>query len=230
MESCIIRDSEQDMQGNVSHVCTVKASLDGTIHWLFLDIIEPNQKTALELGELLKRKRVSEYEKMAMGMIAALDIDAPVTFRKVTMDQHLKWLCDVISQSSYRLPLLGHSLDRDIDFMFASSDKFFKGHPLKCPGDQRASWQRIIKVCTQRLLTNCHLTFRKANPDAKWGSATMETLTMSLLGREQKHNAVSDVLDLLEILKIAKALDHFKLPKENFLIIKPCNQVETSAA
>ena len=149
--------------------------------------------------------------------------------RFLTMDEHLKWLCRIISQSGYRLPLLGHSLDRDIQFMFDSTEGFFNGHPLLFPGDQRTSWQRINKVCTQRLITSCcPLTFRAANPDVSRGSATLDHLTRALLGREQKHNAVNDVIDLVDLLRVAHTLDDFSMPRENFIIMRPNNAVPPS--
>ena len=210
MNSFLVRDSEQDMQGQISHVCTAKASLDGTILWVFLDIIDTEPSDASK-------------KKYAMALLAALELPN-VTIRKITMDEHIRWLCETVSKSSYKLPLLAHSMDRDIDFMYKSSS-FFNGDPLKVPGNQRTSWQKITKICTQRLLTSCPITFRAANPEGKWGSATLDTFVTKLLGRAQQHNAVSDVVDLVEVLKIAWALDQFKLPKENFLIVKPCNSL-----
>ena len=205
----LVRDSEQDMQGRISHIATAKVT-DGQIQWLFLDIV-----------------READITKIGQAVIDALDLPN-VTIRKLTMDEHLKWLCETVSKSSYKWPLLGHALDRDIEFMFKSASDFFNGDPLKFPGCQRTSWQRIVKVCTQRLLTNCPVTFRMANPTGNWGSATLETFVDKLLGRAQKHNAVADVVDLVEVLKIAQSLDHFRLPKENFLIVKPCNTLKAS--
>lgn len=229
METFIVRDSEQDMHGQISHICTAKASLDGTIHWVYLDIIETNFPTALELGPELQRRRLGEYERLGMALVAGLGVQ--MTVRHVTIQEHLKWLCRVISQSGYRLPLLGHSLDRDIDFMFATdlggTDKFFDGHPLKFPGSQRTSWQRIVKVCTQRLLTSCPLTFAMANPGVQQGTATLNHFTRALLGRDQQHNAVQDVIDLVEVLRVAHTVDRFRIPRENCLIIRPDNRVGT---
>lgn len=224
MMAYIVRDSEQDIKGNVSHVCTAKAHLDGTINWLVLDIIQTGFSTALELGTDLQRRRLSEYEKLGMALIATKGIPN-VEIRFITMDAHLKWLCEVISKSSYRLPLLGHSLDRDIQFMYDSSKTFFSRHPLLFPGEQRTSWQKINKVCTQRLITACcPNTHRLANPTGS-PRATLDQYVRQLLGREQQHNAVSDALDLIEVLKIANVHDHVRLPRENFMITVPSNKV-----
>lgn len=235
METFIVRDSEQDLQGNISHICTAKASLDGTIHWMVLHIIQDTFQTALEIGDAnLKRRKVSDLERIAMGVLDGLDVGLEI--RRCTIQEHLKWLSSEISKSSYKLPLLGHALDRDIEFMYAtdlasrSESKFFDGHPLRFPGNQRKSWQKINKVCTQRLLTSCcPITFELVNPGAKFGTVTLSHLTYALLHRVQKHNAVSDVLDLIAVLSKAHSLDQFKLPKENFLIIKPDNSVKIQA-
>lgn len=225
MESFIVRDSEQNMQGQISHVCTAKASLNGDIHWLFLDVIQTKFPTALELGDELRRRKVSEYERLGMALVATNGIEN-VQIRFLTMDEHLKWLCEVISKSSYKLPLLGHSLDRDIQFMFDSSERFFNGHPLLFPGEQRTSWQRINKVCTQRLITSCcPNTHRLANQSGPLRS-TLDQYVTKLLGREQMHNAVDDVIDLVAILKLAHVHDQFRLPRENFIIMTPSNRVQ----
>lgn len=233
MESFIVRDSEQDLDGNISHVCTAKASLDGRIEWLFLHIIKTEFPTALQLGSELQRRKVSDYEKIGMATIAAsqlAQLGTEVTIEVLTMDQHLSWLCRKIAQSGYRYPLLSHSMDCDIKFMFKSSDRFFNGDPLLYPGDQRMSWQRVHKVCTQRLITGmCPITFSVVNQGLNWGTATLSHLVEKLLHRVQRHNAVDDVIDLVAVLQKAHALDNFTLPNENHMITKPNNRVETSA-
>jgi len=218
MATFLVRDSEQNMQGQISHICTAKASLDGTIHWIVVHII--------------KMETPFDVPKIGMATIKAAHLKKlgfDVEVEEVTMDEHLKWLCRVISQSGYRLPLLGHSLDRDIEFMFKSADEFFDGNPMLFPGYQRKSWQRIIKVCTQRLIVQCcPNTHRIANPAGNPRS-TLDHYIRHFLDRDQKHNAVDDVLDLVEILKIAQVHDNFKLPKENYMYIKPDNRVSTQA-
>ena len=212
MESFIVRDSEQNMQGQISQVCTAKASLDGTIHWLVVHIIRTD----------------TDFEKVGKATIAAMKLKRqgiPVEIEEVSMEEHLEWLCRMMSRSSYKMPLLGHSLDRDIQFMFKSADGFFNGDPLRFPGNQRTSWQRINKVCTQRLITSCcPRTHHLANPDGK-PQATLDQYTTKLIMRRQKHNSVDDVIDLVEVIKIARAHDNFVLPRENFMIIRPDNSV-----
>jgi hypothetical protein len=208
----IVQDSEQNMQGRISQVCTAKASLDGTIQWIVLHIIRND----------------TDFEKVGMATIAATKLKrmgVPVEIEEITMEEHLEWMCRLMSRSSYRMPLLGHSLDRDIQFMFKSAPEFFNGDPLRSPGTQRTSWQRINKVCTQRLITSCcPRTHQLANPDGRPRS-TLDQYVNKLLLRTQKHNSVDDVIDLIEVLKIAHAYDNIRLPRENFLIIRPDNSV-----
>ncbi len=128
---------------------------------------------------------------------------------------------------------LGHSIDRDIQFLVQTDQrlgtKIFKKNPLAYPETccSFTKWSTVAKVCTQQLLTRRCPKFMEKYMKAGGASARLSDLAMYVNGSQQHHTSVQDVLDLSAVVQRAFEEDHFQLEAGKSYMT--CIPLQTSA-
>lgn len=128
---------------------------------------------------------------------------------------------------------LGHSIDRDIQFLVQTDQrlgtKIFKKDPMSYPETccSFGTWPTVAKVCTQQLLTRRCPKFMDKYIKAGGTTARLTDLVSYVKGTQQHHTSVQDVLDLAAVIQRAYEEDHFQLePGKSYMT---CIPLQTSA-
>jgi hypothetical protein len=128
---------------------------------------------------------------------------------------------------------LGHSIDRDIQFLVETDQrlgtKIFKKDPMAYPETccSFGNWPAVAKVCTQQLLTRRCPKFMEKYIKAGGATSRLVDLVMYVKGTQQHHTSVQDVLDLAAVIQRAYEEDHFQLePGKSYMT---CIPLQTSA-
>lgn len=126
------------------------------------------------------------------------------------------------------LTWLGHSIDRDIQFMVQTDRRFdtkiFKKDPMSYPETccRFSDWSSVAKVCTQQLLTRRCPRFYEKYVKAGGSSARLVDLVSYVNGSTQHHTSAQDVLDLAAVLQRAFEEDRFQLePGKSYMTCIP---------
>lgn len=128
---------------------------------------------------------------------------------------------------------LGHSIDRDIQFLVQTDQrlgtKIFRKNPMAYPETccSFAKWSTVAKVCTQQLLTRRCPKFMDKYTKAGGSSARLADLAMYVKGSQQHHTSVEDVLDLAAVIQRAFEEDQFQLEAGKSYMT--CIPLQTSA-
>lgn len=188
--------------------------LNTTIHYdgprIDIRINNSLKNPAIELSENIQNKlRDTSIIAKRLGFV---EVEVP------TLRQALRIMLDFIHKNSDGI-MMGHSLDRDLEFLFDTAHvlgekKIFKKDFLFRPevGCYIGGWDRLTLVCTQRLLTTLCPKFDKA---------VAQTYTNTRLnsyagfvfppGYEQTHTSTGDAYDLYMVLREAYKVDKFKI-------------------
>lgn len=127
---------------------------------------------------------------------------------------------------------LGHSIDRDIQFLVQTDQrlgtKIFKKDPGAYPETccSFGKWSTVAKVCTQQLLTRRCPKFMDQYIRAGGASARLADLSAYVTGMRQHHTSTRDVLDLAAVIQRAYEEDQFQLEGKSYMT---CIPLQTSA-
>lgn len=168
--------------------------------------------------------------KVGRTTVDTLAVNGNVTV--MTFDEAVQELLVFTAGSTW----LGHSIDRDIQFMVQTDQrlgtKIFKKDPSAYPTTccRYRQWATIAKVCTQQLLTHRCPRFFQKYVEAGGMSARLADLLAYVNGSTQTHTSAQDVLDLLVVLRRAFEEDRFQLePHESYMIHSPLKTFSVSS-
>ena len=169
-------------------------------------------------------------KKVGRTSIDTMAVNGNVVFR--TFDEAVRDLLAATAGSTW----LGHSIDRDIQFMVQTDQrlgtKIFKKDPMAYPTSccRYNQWSTIAKVCTQQLLTHRCPRFFEKYIRAGGTSARLADFVAYVNGSVQTHTSAQDVLDLLVVLRRAFEEDRFQLePHESYMIHSPLKTFSVSS-
>lgn len=169
-------------------------------------------------------------KKVGRTTVDTLAAHGNVMFR--TFDEAVQELLVFTAGSTW----LGHSIDRDIQFMVETDQrlgtKIFKKDPSAYPSTccRYNQWPTIAKVCTQQLLTHRCPRFFAKYLQAGGASARLADLLAYVNGSVQTHTSAQDVLDLFVVLRRAFDEDRFQLePHESYMIHTPLKTFSVSS-
>jgi DNA polymerase III epsilon subunit-like protein len=169
-------------------------------------------------------------KKVGRTTVDTLAVQGNVTFR--LFDEAIQDLLVFTAGSTW----LGHSIDRDIQFMVQTDQRLgsriFKKNPMAYPTTccRYTQWSTIAKVCTQQLLTHRCPRFFQKYVQAGGTSARLCELLAYVNGSVQTHTSAQDVLDLFAVLHHAFEEDRFQLePHESYMIHSPLKTFSVSS-
>lgn len=221
MEKAILWDLECNMDGICSQMSFCEVNIkSNTMHEMHTHLIKDGWE------------RLKSYEHEKNGKVLFLAMEKGHVHVSTFFDAMMDFMRFARQR---RLPIVSHSTDCDIEFLYKTDKHYnsgiFKHNPIHHPQDCCTSkmWESIVKQCSQRLITECsQKTFSLANHGVPGkGVAKLEHLVGVLLdGRKQQHTSVHDIIDLFDILCLAHKMDNLKFPKDTFMIALPYNIVE----
>ena len=165
---------------------------------------------AIELSENIQQK-LKDTSTIA-ERLGFIETEVP------TLRQALRLMLDFVHANSDGI-LMAHSLDRDLEFLYDTAQvlgekKIFKKDFLFRPevGCYLSGWDKLTRVCTQRLLTTLCPKFDKlvaaSQPDTRLSSYANYVY---LGGYNQTHTSTGDAYDLYRVLCKAYETDKFKV-------------------
>jgi hypothetical protein len=111
----------------------------------------------------------------------------------------------------------GHSIDRDIQFLVDTDERYktrmFRKDPSAYPESCCVfpEWPGIAKVCTQQILTRRCPKFIEKYIKAGGSSARLAELVTYVTGRTQHHTSAQDVIDTASVVQKAFEDDRFQI-------------------
>ena len=182
------------------------------------------------IGDVLADPCIGEDPDIVrkVGQTAIDSANANGIIQMVSFHEAVRCFLDELEGSTW----LGHSIDRDIQFLVQTDQrlgtKIFKKDPMAYPETccSFGKWSTVAKVCTQQLLTRRCPKFMDKYIKAGGASARLADLSAYVTGTRQHHTSTRDVFDLAAVIQRAYEEDHFQLEGKSYMT---CIPLQTSA-